>query len=85
VRSEKMTRLHINVGREEGVRPGDIVGAIANEGDLPGNAIGAIEIHGHYSLVDVPSKQVRRLLKALQNTRIRSHTIKFTILSAQSD
>jgi len=76
------TRLKIDVGREEGVRPGDIVGAIANEADLPGYAIGAIEIHGHYSTVDVPSKQVPHLLLALKNTSIRNHKINISIAKA---
>jgi ATP-dependent RNA helicase DeaD len=70
-----MTRLYIDVGREEGVRPGDIVGAIANEADIPGHAIGAIEIFDHFSLVDVPNNQSKRVLQALKQTRIRSHKI----------
>ncbi len=73
------TRLKIDVGRDEGVRPGDIVGAIANEADLPGYAIGAIEIHGHYSTVDVPSKQVPHVLLALKDTSIRNHKINISI------
>ncbi len=74
-----MTRLYIDVGREEGVRPGDIVGAIANEADIPGHSIGAIEIFDHFSLVDVPSNQSERVLVALKQTRIRSHKITATI------
>jgi ATP-dependent RNA helicase DeaD len=73
------TRLKIDVGRDEGVRPGDIVGAIANEADLPGYAIGAIEIHGHYSTVDIPSKQVPHVLLALKDTSIRNHKINISI------
>lgn len=74
-----MTRLYMDVGREEGVRPGDIVGAIANEADIPGHSIGAIEIFDHFSLVDVPSNQSERVLVALKQTRIRSHKITATI------
>lgn len=70
-----MTRLYIDVGREEGVRPGDIVGAIANEAGIPGNAIGAIEIYDHFSLVDVPSNQSKNVLQALKKTRIRNHKV----------
>ncbi len=71
-----MTRLFISVGREEGIRPGDLVGAISNEAGIAGNTIGAIEIYDHYSLVDVPTNQSRQVLQALRNTRIRS--LKFT-------
>ena len=73
------TRLKLDVGREEGVRPGDIVGAIANEANIPGSAIGAIEIHDHYSMVDVPSKQVPNVLLAMKNTSIRNHKINISI------
>ncbi|MBI1278284.1 MAG: DEAD/DEAH box helicase [Anaerolineaceae bacterium] len=78
------TRLKLEVGREEGVRPGDIVGAIANEADIPGYTIGAIEIHGHYSTVDVPSKQVPHVLLALKNTSIRNHKINISVAKERS-
>jgi ATP-dependent RNA helicase DeaD len=77
-----MTRLYLNIGREEGVRPGDIVGAIANEADIPGHSIGAIEIFDHFSLVDVPNNQSERVLVALKQTRIRSHKITATLAKA---
>jgi len=78
-----MTRLYIDVGREEGVRPGDIVGAIANEADIPGRSIGSIEIYDHFSLVDVPSNQAQHVLTALKATRIRNH--KITVMLAKAE
>src|SRR5690606_36096447 len=42
--------LHISIGRRAGVRPGDLVGAIANEVDLPGRQIGPIRIADQYSV-----------------------------------
>ncbi|HXH82626.1 MAG TPA: DbpA RNA binding domain-containing protein [Candidatus Tectomicrobia bacterium] len=44
-------RLFIDAGRARGVRPGDIVGAIANEADVPGEAIGAIDVHDRFTFV----------------------------------
>ena len=73
--SQGMTRLYIDVGTEDGVRPGDIVGAIANEADIPGRAIGAIELYERFCLVDVPSNLVEQVLAALKNTRIRNQKI----------
>jgi ATP-dependent RNA helicase DeaD len=70
-----MTRLYIDVGREDGVRPGDIVGAIANEADIPGRSIGAIELYDRFSFVDVPSNQSEKVLRALKHTTIRSRKI----------
>jgi ATP-dependent RNA helicase DeaD len=70
-----MTRLFIDVGREDNVRPGDIVGAIANEADIPGRSIGAIELYDHFAFVDVPSNQSEKVLRALKHTTIRGRKI----------
>jgi len=74
-----MTRLFIDIGREEGVRPGDLVGAIANEADISGRAIGAIEIYDHFSFVEVPSNVSDHVLRALKNTTIRNRPISPTL------
>lgn len=74
-----MTRLYISIGREDGVRPGDLVGAIANEADIPGRSIGAIEIYDRFSLVDVPGNHVERVLRALKQTTIRGQKITASI------
>jgi ATP-dependent RNA helicase DeaD len=70
-REEGMTRLFVDIGREQGVRPADIVGAIANESGLPGRAIGAIDIFDNFSFVDVPDDAATRVLNALSRTQIR--------------
>lgn len=74
-----MTRLYIDIGREGGVRPGDIVGAIANEADIPGKSIGAIEIFDYFTLVDVPSNLSRQVLASLKDTRIRNRRVTVNI------
>jgi ATP-dependent RNA helicase DeaD len=79
-----MTRLFIDVGREEGVRPGDLVGAIANEADISGRAIGAIEIFDHFSFVEVPSNVSDHVLSALKNTTIRNRRISPTLARPDS-
>ncbi|HEX8251080.1 MAG TPA: DEAD/DEAH box helicase [Pyrinomonadaceae bacterium] len=67
-----MTRLFIDAGRSHGVSAGDIVGAIANEGNVPGKAIGAIDIYDRFTLVDVPSEFTAQVLEQMRNSRIRS-------------
>lgn len=57
-----MVRLTINKGRKQGIRPNDIVGAIARHADIPGSAIGKIHIEDKYSLVDVPEDLVTQVL-----------------------
>lgn len=70
-----MTRLYIDVGRDDGVRPADIVGAIANEAGIPGRAIGAIELFERFSFVEVPSNHTERVTRALKRTTIRGRKI----------
>jgi ATP-dependent RNA helicase DeaD len=67
-----MTRLFVDAGRSHGVSAGDIVGAIANEGNVPGKAIGAIDIYDRFTLVDVPSEFTEQVLEQMRNSRIRS-------------
>jgi len=67
-----MVRLFLDVGRQHRVSPGDIVGAIANEGGVPGKAIGAIDVYDRFTLVDVPSEYVNQVVEGMGKTRIRS-------------
>ena len=71
-----MVRLWLNLGNRNGVRPGDIVGAIAGEAGIPGKAIGEIDIRSSYSLVDVEEKLVKNVLKASNgNYRIKGKPV----------
>jgi ATP-dependent RNA helicase DeaD len=71
-RDEGMVRLFLDVGRRDSVSPADIVGAIANEGEVPGKSIGAIDLHERHTLVDVPSQFVDQVLANMKATKIRS-------------
>jgi ATP-dependent RNA helicase DeaD len=70
-----MTRLFLDIGRDDGVRPADIVGAIANEASISGRAIGVIELFERFSFVEVPSNQSEQVLRALNRTTIRGRKI----------
>ena len=65
-----MQRFRIEVGYEHNIKPGNIVGAIANEADLDSKHIGHIAIHDDYSTVDLPADMASNLLKILKNTRV---------------
>jgi ATP-dependent RNA helicase DeaD len=69
------TRIYVGAGRATGVRPGDIVGAIANEAGVPGNQIGAIQIADRFSLVEVPSAQADDVIQALKGTTIKGKRV----------
>jgi ATP-dependent RNA helicase DeaD len=66
-----MTRLYIGAGRAAGVRPQDIVGAIAGESRLSGREIGAIEIADRFSLVEVPEDAADEVIGALASSHIK--------------
>ncbi len=65
-REAGMVRLLVDVGREQGVQPGDVVGAIAGRAGIPGKAIGAIDIHRNETYVDVMETHVERVLRQMQ-------------------
>ncbi|MCA9876865.1 MAG: DEAD/DEAH box helicase, partial [Thermomicrobiales bacterium] len=70
-----MVRLFINVGRNQGARPQDFVGAIANEAGIPGRAIGAIDIFDDYAFVDVPREMVDRVVGAMRGAKIKGRPV----------
>jgi ATP-dependent RNA helicase DeaD len=57
-----MVRLSLSMGRAHGIRPNDVVGAIAYHADIPGNTIGKIFIEDQRTLVDVPENLVSQVL-----------------------
>ncbi len=65
-----MERFRIAVGHRNGVKPGNIVGAIANEAGLDARHIGRIDIHEEFSLVDLPTGMPRELLQDLRKVRV---------------
>lgn len=66
-----MVRLSLRLGREHGIRPNDIVGAIAGYADIPGASIGKITINDKSSLVDVPESLVGKVLSKTADAQIR--------------
>ena len=63
--------VHVSLGRKAGVRPSDLVGAIANESGLTGREIGPIRIAEAYSVVGVPAASVDHVIAEMQSTTMR--------------
>ena len=61
----KMQRYRIAVGRDHGVTPKEIVGAIANEGGIEGRFIGQIDLYDDFSSVELPANLPANLLATL--------------------
>jgi ATP-dependent RNA helicase DeaD len=66
-----MTRIFVSAGRSAGIRPQDLVGAIAGESRLSGRDIGSIEIADRFSLVEVPEAAANDVIAALRGSTIK--------------
>jgi ATP-dependent RNA helicase DeaD len=75
----------IAVGHQHGVKPGNIVGAIANELGLDAKLIGRIEIEDDYSLIDLPADLSDDLLAHLQGVRVAGQALRAQPVGAQAE
>jgi ATP-dependent RNA helicase DeaD len=65
-----METYRIEVGTEHGIKPGNIVGAIANEAGIEGVRIGRVDIRENHSYVDLPEGMPRDIFAKLQKVRV---------------
>jgi ATP-dependent RNA helicase DeaD len=70
-----MTRLWVGAGRSAGVRPQDLVGAIANEAGIPGRSIGAIHITERFALVEVPEDAADQVIGAFRTAALKGKKV----------
>jgi ATP-dependent RNA helicase DeaD len=68
-------RLFVGAGRNAGIRPADLVGAIAGEAGVPARALGAIHIAERYSLVDVPEELADGIIAAMRKATLRGQRV----------
>ena len=78
-----MVRLFLDAGSRAGVRPGDIVGAIANEAGIPGKAIGSIDIYDRFTFVEVPAQYRDQVLRGMANATIRGRPVEIRIATPE--
>jgi len=81
---EGMERFRLEVGHKHKVKPGNIVGAIANEAGLESKHIGKINIHDDYSIVDLPSGMPKDILNTLKKTWVSGMQLKISPLDSNS-
>ena len=65
-----METFRVEVGHMHGVKPGNIVGAIANEAGLDGKHIGRVIIRDDHSFVDLPEDMPKDVFRNLQKARV---------------
>jgi len=75
LRASDSTRIYIGVGRSGGIRPADLVGAIANEAHIDSRDIGHIDIADRFSLVEVPGASADAIITALRGATIRGKKV----------
>ncbi len=71
-----MVSLKVNVGRAQGVGPGDLVGAIAGECGIPGKSVGRITIGNTESTVQVPADVADKVVATMEGRKIRRTAVK---------
>lgn len=70
-----MARLFVNIGKNQNIRPGDILGAIAGESGMPGKMVGSIDMYDKYTFVEVPRESADIVLKAMKDVKIKGKNI----------
>ena len=73
--TEEVAMLFVGAGREAGIRPGDLVGAITGEAGINSRELGAIQIADRFSLVEVPASRAEEIIAALKATTIRGRKV----------
>ncbi|GGC77434.1 MULTISPECIES: DEAD/DEAH box helicase [Vreelandella] len=80
--SEGMTRYRVSVGHKDGVKPGQLVGALANEGGIEGARIGRIDIRNAFSVVELPSGLPSTILAKMARARVAGRPLEISEDSA---
>ena len=70
-----MVRLFVNIGKNQNVKPGDILGAIAGESGIPGRMVGSIDMYDKYTFVEVPGENADVVMKAMKHVKIKGKSI----------
>ena len=76
--------FRIEVGHVHGVKPGNIVGAIANEAGLEGRHIGHVDIHEDHSFVDLPEGMPKEIFRSLKKVRVAGRELQIALARKSS-
>lgn len=82
---EGMTRYRVAVGHRDGVKPGQLVGALANEGGIEGGRIGRIDIRQSHSLVELPTSLPASILGKMARARVAGRSLEISEDSHRPD
>lgn len=74
-----MARLFLNVGRDQKIKPGDVLGAIAGESGISGRMIGSIDMYDKYTFVEVPEDCAGEVLECMKRVKIRGKNVRMEL------
>lgn len=72
---EDMARLFVNIGKNQNIRPGDILGAVAGESGISGKMVGSIDMYDNYTFVEVPREYADAVLRAMKDVKIKGKNV----------
>jgi ATP-dependent RNA helicase DeaD len=78
-----MARYRIEVGYSHGVKPGNIVGAIANEAEIDSEYIGRIEIYDDHSTVDMPEGMPKEIFNHLKGVWVAGRRLEISLADSR--
>ena len=74
-----MARLFLNVGRDQNIKPGDVLGAITGESGISGRMIGSIDMYDKYTFVEVPEDCAGEVLECMKRVKIRGKNVRMEL------
>lgn len=80
---DNMVRLFINIGKNQNVKPGDILGAIAGESGIPGKVVGSIDMYDKYTFVEVPGENADEVMHAMKNAKIKGKSVHMEVATGK--
>ncbi|KEI73097.1 DEAD/DEAH box helicase [Endozoicomonas elysicola] len=81
--NDGMVRYRVELGRDQGINPGDLVGAIANEGKISGQSIGHIRLFDSCSSVYLPEGMDKAVIEALKGAKIRNRPMELKLWTGE--
>ena len=83
-KEEGLQTYRIEVGHDHGVKPGNIVGAIANEAGIDSKHMGRIQINDDYSTIDLPEGMPKDIFMDLKSVRVAGQKLNISVFGETS-
>lgn len=70
-----MVTLFLNIGKDQKIKSGDILGAVSGESGMPGKLVGSIDMYDKYTFVEVPEDCADEVLECMKHVKIRGKRV----------